>query len=155
MEINHWHGITRRSTLNLMPCSLELLISHDTMFFSHNKTVSADLSTVETISRTRCKWKLLDHFATQVCITTLLPLTHTHTHTGGWRRGAQSAHSRTQVEWGCWTAWLQLAISSYTGIQKMYKSTRGHAAHYQEPCFHCLVLIYLLHTLCTIVFLIQ
>ena len=32
------------------PCSLEL-ISHDTVFFSHNKTVSVGLS-AETISRT-------------------------------------------------------------------------------------------------------
>jgi hypothetical protein len=32
---------------------LELLISHGTMFFSHNKTVSAGFSAAETISRTR------------------------------------------------------------------------------------------------------
>jgi hypothetical protein len=34
------------------PCSLELLISHGTAFFSHNKTALADLSAAETISRT-------------------------------------------------------------------------------------------------------
>jgi hypothetical protein len=35
------------------PCSLEL-ISHGTIFFSHNKTVLAGLSAAETIQRTRC-----------------------------------------------------------------------------------------------------
>jgi hypothetical protein len=30
------------------PCSLELLISHNTIFFSHNKTVLAGLSAAET-----------------------------------------------------------------------------------------------------------
>jgi hypothetical protein len=34
------------------PCSLELLTSHGTVFFSHNKTISIGLSAVKTISRT-------------------------------------------------------------------------------------------------------
>jgi len=31
------------------------LISHDTVFFSHNKTASSGLSAAETISRTACR----------------------------------------------------------------------------------------------------
>lgn len=103
MAINHWHGITQRSNLNL----------------SEN----------------------LASFATQVCITTLL--SHTH-----WRlkKGRTECTLMSTGGMGLWLNcfWLRLDISSY--IQKMYKSTRGHAAHYQEPCTHYLVVFYVLHT---------
>jgi hypothetical protein len=36
----------------LMPCSFELLVNYDTVFFSHNKTTLASLSAVETINQT-------------------------------------------------------------------------------------------------------
>jgi hypothetical protein len=40
----------------LLPGSVQL-ISHETLFFSHNKLAAARLSTAETISRTTYVWK--------------------------------------------------------------------------------------------------
>jgi hypothetical protein len=52
------HAVSNRSYLKTYhPVRLNLssrLISHGTMFFSHNKTASAGLSAAETIQRTWC-----------------------------------------------------------------------------------------------------
>jgi hypothetical protein len=44
--------MARKLTTGDSPCLLELLISHDTIFFPHNKTALAGLSTAETTNRT-------------------------------------------------------------------------------------------------------
>jgi hypothetical protein len=43
----------------LLPCSVQF-ISHETMFFSHNKLVAASLSAIETISRIAYVWNVTE-----------------------------------------------------------------------------------------------
>ena len=62
-------------------CCQILVLSHTTTFLQKIKDINngnKSLAWNNMKLNSEFKWKLLDHFATQVCITTLLPLTHTH-----------------------------------------------------------------------------